>query len=148
MRKVAKLGIILLAGLIMFVIAYSFAFKGLSDRVIMLGLGIDLLTETGEYEVTAEVIVPGAGSSQEGGTGGSGSRLVRGKGETVSLAVDDIYQHYGKNAVSRGVQHTRHRRGGGEKFGFASTARLFLRQRRLQGRHRDFDVRGKGVGAV
>ena len=96
MRKVAKLGIILLAGLIMFVIAYSFAFKGLSDRVIMLGLGIDLLTETGEYEVTAEVIVPGAGSSQEGGTGGSGSRLVRGKGETVSLAVDDIYQHYGK----------------------------------------------------
>ena len=42
MRKVAKLGIILLAGLIMFVIAYSFAFKGLSDRVIMLGLGIDL----------------------------------------------------------------------------------------------------------
>ena len=63
MRKVAKLGIILLAGLIMFVIAYSFAFKGLSDRVIMLGLGIDLLTETGEYEVTAEVIVPGAGLS-------------------------------------------------------------------------------------
>ena len=96
MRKVAKLGIILFAGLIMFVIAYSFAFKGLSDRVIMLGLGIDLLTETGEYEVTAEVIVPGAGSSQEGGTGGSGSRLVRGKGQTVSLAVNDIYQHYGK----------------------------------------------------
>ena len=146
MRKVAKLGIILFAGLIMFVIAYSFAFKGLSDRVIMLGLGIDLLTETGEYEVTAEVIVPGAGSSQEGGTGGSGSRLVRGKGQTVSLAVNDIYQHYGKTPSLGECSILVI--GGGEKLGFAATVRLFLRQRRLQGRYRDFDVRGKGVGAV
>lgn len=96
MKKIAKLGIILLVGLVLFVISYSFAFKGLTDRVIMLGLGIDFEPEAGEYEVSAEVIVPGAGSSQDGAAGSSGSRLVRGRGETVSLAINDIYQHYGK----------------------------------------------------
>lgn len=97
MKKILKLGIILAVGIVLFVISYSFAYKGLSDRVIMLGLGIDFNPSESEYEVSAEVIVPGASSSQNGGgAGGSGARLVRGKGETVSLAINDIYQHYGK----------------------------------------------------
>ena len=127
MRKVAKLGIILLAGLIMFVIAYSFAFKGLSDRVIMLGLGIDLLTETGEYEVTRR------------GDCARGGQLSGGRHGRLRFAA---CKRKGRNRVSRGRRYLsalrKNARPLGEcsilvigeeaakKFGFAATARLFF----------------------
>ena len=72
-------------------LAGSYVESPLTDRAVVLGLGIDY---DGEYTVTAEVVAPG-GDNEGGGSGQS--KVLTGKGETLPLAIHDIYGTTGKN---------------------------------------------------
>jgi len=74
-------------------ISSSYTKNEIADRAIVLGIGVDYADEI--FEVTAEVVSPNEGS--EGGGVSATSKLLSGKGETVPLAIQNIYQTSGKN---------------------------------------------------
>lgn len=76
-------------------IAGGYVTSELSDRAMVLGLGIDYDQTQKTFVLTAEVISQGE-TSQSGPTGGQ-SKLLVGKGETVPLALHDIFRTSGKN---------------------------------------------------
>ena len=96
MKALKKIAIIIAVALVMMLFADSFIVTALKDRAIVLGMGIDY--ENDEFNIICEVISSSQSSSQssEGGSGGGFTRLVTGKGKTISLAVYDVYAKTGK----------------------------------------------------
>ncbi len=91
-KKYLKYAFIFLLVAVAFWIISGYVKSELADRAVVLGIGIDYQEEV--FEVTAEVISPG--QSTEGGSQVQ-SKLLVGRGETVPLAIQDIYQTSGKN---------------------------------------------------
>ncbi|HRX13985.1 MAG TPA: Ger(x)C family spore germination C-terminal domain-containing protein [Eubacteriales bacterium] len=96
MKALKKISIIIAVALVLMLFADSFIVTALKDRAIVLGMGIDY--ENDEFNIICEVISSSQSSSQssEGGSGGGFTKLVTGKGKTISLAVYDVYAKTGK----------------------------------------------------
>lgn len=96
MKALKKIAIIIAVALVLMLFADSFIVTALKDRAIVLGMGIDY--ENDEFNIICEVISSSQSSSQssEGGSGGGFTKLVTGKGKTISLAVYDVYAKSGK----------------------------------------------------
>ncbi len=90
MERLKKIGIVVLVGFLFFIISQNFTSTDVTDRAIVLGLGIDF---EDEFVVTAEIVKAGMQSEQ---TGGVETSLFLGKGETVSEALSDMYLKTGK----------------------------------------------------
>lgn len=91
-NKFIKAAVILLLCAVALWLAGSYVKSPLTDRAIVLGMGIDY--DGKEYTVTAEVAAPS--DSADGAAGGQ-SKVLDGKGETLPLAIHDIYRATGKN---------------------------------------------------
>ncbi len=91
MLKNKKIWGIAAIAVILFLLGGYFVEENISDRSIVLGLGIDF--QNGQYEVTAEIAVANAPQDE---AVVSGSKIVSGKGETVAAAVQDIYKTTGR----------------------------------------------------
>ena len=86
----------LLLCLIAFVVAWiatSYTKSEIADRAIVLGLGIDMQQDN--FVVTAEVISPNEGGNT--GSASATSKLLTGVGQTLPLAIQDVFQTSGKN---------------------------------------------------
>lgn len=92
MQRYIKYAFVFLLVAVAFWIINGYVKSELADRAVVLGLGIDYQKE--EFEVTAEIISPGQ-STEDGSQ--VQSKLLVGRGETVPLAIQDIYQTSGKN---------------------------------------------------
>lgn len=95
MKPLRKITIIIAVAFVLIILSDSFVVKALKSRSIVLGMGIDY--ENDEFNIICEVI-SGTGSSNSGNGGSSSgfTELVTGKGETISLAVYDVYAKTGK----------------------------------------------------
>lgn len=91
MRSLKRVGIIIVVGVLLILLANSFVVISITDRAIILGIGVDYFDEN--YQIICEVIAPN-GTQDTSST--KISQMVEGKGKTISLAVYDIYQRTGK----------------------------------------------------
>lgn len=73
-----------------FLLSESIIVESINDRGILVGIGIDYKDEN--YVVTGEVLTGGAPDSEQSGF----SKLIQGKGDTVSTAIQDLYKLTGK----------------------------------------------------
>lgn len=95
LKKHLRMAFILFVAVCALWIANSYIRMELSDRAIALGLGIDYTAEKDEFEITMEVISPNEAS--DGGSTVAKSKLLIGRGDTIPLAIQNIYQTSGKN---------------------------------------------------
>lgn len=90
MNAIKRVGIIVIVFLALFLLSESFIVESISDRAILIGLGIDY--EDNQYLVTGEMLT---GGNTESGQAGF-SKLVEGRGTTVSQAIQNLYQLTGR----------------------------------------------------
>ena len=91
MNKGFKILLILAVAAVALAVGKSFTVINLSERAIVVGIGIDFDTQ---YEVTVEIIVPQSPSGES--AAGGAKKTVSGKGETVGLALRDLYNSFGQ----------------------------------------------------
>lgn len=91
MNLIKRTGIIIAVFLVLLILSESFVVESINDRGIVLGVGFDYAD--GKYTVTCEMLT---GSSNSENTDGSFSTVVQGSGETVSLALQDVYRITGR----------------------------------------------------
>lgn len=92
-KKYAKIFVFVVLAFFVAWIASSYTKIELADRAIVLGVGIDMVDD--KFVVTAEVISPNEGD--DGGSSGATSKLLTGVGQTLPLAIQDVFQTSGKN---------------------------------------------------
>lgn len=95
MNRGKKILILLGCGALLIFLSLSFSGQDISARAIVLGLGVDWDEQTKQYLITAEIVSPGGGSDQQVGTF---SKLVDGRGDTMSHALSDIYAQTGRKS--------------------------------------------------
>ena len=92
-KKYAKIFVFVVLAFFVAWIASSYTKLELADRASVLGVGIDMVDD--KFVVTAEVISPNEGD--DGGSSGATSKLLTGVGQTLPLAIQDVFQTSGKN---------------------------------------------------
>lgn len=88
---VKRIAILLLVTLFVLWFVGSFNETTLTERAIVLGLGIDKQEDL--YKLSAEVIVP---TNASGSTYTGGSRVVECYGSTVAVAIEDLFHRSGR----------------------------------------------------
>ena len=97
MSKWVKILILLGVFAVYAILRLSFIPIELNNRAIILGVGIDFDGEKDMYKLSAEIITPKtSGSGSETGAQAGGQKIVKGEGVSVSLAVRDLYNCFGK----------------------------------------------------
>ena len=92
-KKYTKIFLLIVLAFFVAWIATSYTKSEIADRAIVLGIGIDMQQES--FVVTAEVISPNEGGNS--GDASATSKLLTGVGQTLPLAIQDIFQTSGKN---------------------------------------------------
>ena len=92
-QKYAKYLLLAIVAFVVAWIATSYTKSEIADRAIVLGLGIDMQQD--DFMVTAEVISPNEGGNT--GSASATSKLLTGVGQTLPLAIQDVFQTSGKN---------------------------------------------------
>ena len=92
-KKYTKIFLLIVLAFFVAWIATSYTKSEIADRAIVLGIGIDMQQEN--FVVTVEVISPNEGGNS--GDASATSKLLTGVGQTLPLAIQDIFQTSGKN---------------------------------------------------
>ena len=94
MATFRRLGIIIALATVALIFSGLYSAKQLSERIIVLGVGIDYNEEG--YDVAVEVAQSSPQASGDSSSGNHGGKLIKGSGRTVSLALSDVNEKSGK----------------------------------------------------
>ncbi|MEG1710485.1 MAG: Ger(x)C family spore germination C-terminal domain-containing protein [Clostridia bacterium] len=95
MHTFKRLGLLLLISAVALIAASLFKYSSLSDRIIVLGIGIDYDDKLG-YMVSYEAAVPAANNAGDSSAKSGGGKIVKGYGKTLSLALYDANERSGR----------------------------------------------------
>lgn len=92
MHKVKRIAIILAMGVALFILSQTFVAVDITQRAVVVGLGIDFDTTNNLYQVCAEIVATG----QTDQSTGVFTKMVSAKGETVAQAIINLSTTTGK----------------------------------------------------
>lgn len=97
MSKGVKILIFSIIAVLYVVVRVSFLPLELNERAIILGIGIDYEEETQNFVLSAEIATPKQNAMGSESSASQGSqKIVEGKGQSVGLAIRDLFNSFGK----------------------------------------------------